>query len=70
MALLESPNDIGGAAAIDADNVPLGCLPIAPLYKFDGYQNIALFDLPYDVRGREAFNAHSVPCPAPYSETI
>ena len=29
MALLESPNDIRGDAALVADNVPLGCLPIA-----------------------------------------
>ena len=33
MALLESPYDISGGAALDADNVPLGGLPIALLYE-------------------------------------
>ena len=33
MALLDTPNDIGGGAALDADNVQLGCLHIALLYK-------------------------------------
>ena len=33
MALLESPYDIRSGAALDADNVPLGCLPIALLYE-------------------------------------
>ena len=28
MALLESPYDIRGGSALDADNIPLGCLPI------------------------------------------
>ena len=32
MALLETPYDISGGAALDADNVPLGCLPIVLLY--------------------------------------
>ena len=33
MALLDMPCDISGGAALDADNVPLGCLPIALLYE-------------------------------------
>ena len=33
MALLETLYDISGGAALDADNVPLGCLPIALLYE-------------------------------------
>ena len=33
MALLESAYGIRGGAALDADNVPLGCLPIALLYE-------------------------------------
>ena len=33
MALLESPYNINGGAALDAYNVPLGCLPIALLYE-------------------------------------
>ena len=33
MALLESPYDISGGAALDADNVPLDCQPIALLYE-------------------------------------
>ena len=33
IALLESPYDISGGAALDADNVPLGCLPIVLLYE-------------------------------------
>ena len=33
MALVESPYDITGGAALDADTVPLGCLPIALLYE-------------------------------------
>ena len=33
MALLESPYDIRGGAALDADNVLLGCLPSALLYE-------------------------------------
>ena len=33
MALLESLYDISGGAALDADNVPLGCPPIALLYE-------------------------------------
>ena len=32
MTLLKTPYDISGGAALDADNVPLGCLPIALLY--------------------------------------
>ena len=31
--LLDTPYDISGGAALDADNVPLGCLPIALLYE-------------------------------------
>ena len=31
-ALLEPPYDIRGEADLDADNVPLGCMPIALLY--------------------------------------
>ena len=33
MALLKSPYDMRGGAALDADNVPLGCLPSALLYE-------------------------------------
>ena len=33
MALLDMPYDISGGAALDADNVPLGCLLIALLYE-------------------------------------
>ena len=33
MALQESPYDMRGGAALDADNVPLGCLPIVLLYE-------------------------------------
>ena len=33
MAVLESPYDISGDAALDADNVLLGCLPIVLLYE-------------------------------------
>ena len=33
MAFLETLYDISGGAALDADNVPLGCLPIALLYE-------------------------------------
>ena len=32
MALLKTPYDISFGAALDDDNVPLGCLPIALLY--------------------------------------
>ena len=32
-ALLESPYDSSGGAALDDDNVPLGGLPIALLYE-------------------------------------
>ena len=32
MALLKSRYDIRGGAALDADNVPLGCVPIALLH--------------------------------------
>ena len=34
MALLESPYDFRGGAALDADNVPLGCLPIALICEY------------------------------------
>ena len=67
MALLESQYDIICGAALDTDNVPLVCLPIREFY---GYLNIAIFDLPYYIRGGEALNADSVPFPPPYSETI
>ena len=33
MALVESPYDISGGAAFDADDVPMGYLPIALLYE-------------------------------------
>ena len=33
MALLESPYDIRGEGDLDADNVPLGGLPIVLLYE-------------------------------------
>ena len=33
MSLLESPYDMRGGAALDADNVLLGSLPIALLYE-------------------------------------
>ena len=33
MVLLESPYDIIGVAALDTDNVPLGCLPVMLLYE-------------------------------------
>ena len=33
MSLLDTPYDINGEAALDADNVPLGCLPITLLYE-------------------------------------
>ena len=33
MAFLQSPYDIRGGADLDADNVPLGCLPIVLLYE-------------------------------------
>ena len=29
----ENAYDISGGAALDADNVPLGCMPIALLYE-------------------------------------
>ena len=56
MALLESPYDIRGGTALDADIVPLGCLLIALLYP-----NIVLFDSPYDIRGGDDLDADSVP---------
>ena len=33
MSLLQSPGDMRGDAALDAEIVPLGCLPIALLYE-------------------------------------
>ena len=37
IALLESPHDTSGGAALDAENVTLGCLPIALLYEKIGW---------------------------------
>ena len=64
--LLDTPYHISGGAALDADNVPLGCLPIALLYENSTDTYTALFDLPYDIRGGEALSADSVP----FSESL
>ena len=56
MALLDMPYYISGGAALDADNVPLGRLPIALLYensiisKYRAFRSaICPFSTPYSV---------------------
>ena len=48
MALLELSYDIRGRAALDADNVPLDCLPIARL--FEKYINFCLYVSGFAIR--------------------
>ena len=45
MPLLESPYDIRGEANLSADDVPLGCVPIALLYENSMDIKISFFSI-------------------------
>ena len=71
MARLESPYVMTGEAPLDADNVPLGCLPIALLYENSMDIHISRFSIHHMMLEVGKLSTATV-ChfPPPYSATI